>query len=438
MGFFFFLLYLATFFIFPGELFPQLAPYKITFWMGVTGLVISVITLAPTGKLTLRALPIGLLTGLTFSMILSVMWADRWPGAPLYVIEEFGPVVALFLLAVWNVTTLRRLRITAVVVVSLMMVLVVEGVAAYHFGFMQDTFLWRPQVAQDDQDEPVTAEDASVRLRSLGQMNDPNDFALVLVATVPLLALAWRRGRVLRNTVFWGVPAVFMIYGIYLTRSRGGMMGLLAGSFASIAGRLSRTKAILATVAIAALFMATNFTAGRAISTSEESAAGRVAAWSEGLDMFKSSPFLGIGYQHFTEYNELTAHNSYVLCFSELGLLGYFFWLALLVVAIRQLQNVRRSTSNDLSDTPLRRYANALLASFTGTLVAAFFLSRSYHVILYLLVALAFATYTIARDTSHPDALLRILRLGRSILLLEFASIIAMYIFVRVNHVFGQ
>ena len=435
MGFVFFLLYLATTYIFPGELFPALIPYRLTLWFGVLGLVISVVTLAPVGKLTLRALPIALVVGLILSMILSVMWADRWLGAPLFVIQQFGPALTLFLLAVWNITSLRRLRITAAVMVCLIVGLSIEGVAAYHFGYMQDKFLWRPDVAQDNEDEPVVADDSSIRLRSLGVMNDPNDFALILAATIPFLGLAWKRGRTFRNVVLLGTPAALMIYSIFLTRSRGGMIGLLASLFVGLGGRLSRTKALLATAAMAAIFMASNFTGGREISMSEESAAGRLDAWSEGLEMFKSSPLLGVGYRHFTEHNALTAHNSFVLCFAELGSAGYFFWLALLVVAIQQLQHVRHS-NNAFVDNTLRRYALALLASFAGTLVAASFLSRTYHPILYLLVALAFALYAIAGHTEQLVAMPPLLQIGRRVLAIEFASIIAIYMLVKINRLF--
>src|ERR1019366_5026659 len=154
MGFFFFLLYLAVMYLFPGELFPALVPYRITLWLGVLGLVISVLTLAPIGKLTIRALPIALVTGLVLSMMLSLMWAERWLGAPLHVMQVFGPALTLFLLAVWNVNSLRRLRITGAVLLLLAMVLVGQGVAAYHFGYMQDQFVFRGTGDPGDDDEP--------------------------------------------------------------------------------------------------------------------------------------------------------------------------------------------------------------------------------------------------------------------------------------------
>ena len=60
----------------------------------------------------------------------------------------------------------------------------------------------------------------------------------------------------------------------------------------------------------------------------DESNAGRLDAWSAGLGMFRQQPFFGVGYNMFTDHNEITAHNSFVLCFAELGLFGYFIWLA--------------------------------------------------------------------------------------------------------------
>ena len=267
MGFVFFLSYLVIWFLFPADIFPELIPYRIPFWLGVLGLVVSVLTLAPTSRLTVRALPIALIAGLVVSMMLSVMWADRWLGAPVHVIQAFGPVLTLFLLVIWNVNSLRRLRITGAALVLVAMVLVGQGVAAYHFGYMQDKLLLGGTGDPGNEDEPPAGPDVPVRVRGLGLMNDPNDLALVLVATLPFLGLAWRKGRTLRNVLFLGLSAAFLVYGIYLTRSRGGMLGILAVAFVGLVGRLSRTKALVATAAMAAVFLAANFTGGREVST---------------------------------------------------------------------------------------------------------------------------------------------------------------------------
>jgi O-antigen ligase len=54
--------------------------------------------------------------------------------------------------------------------------------------------------------------------------------------------------------------------------------------------------------------------------------------------MFKSAPLFGIGFNGFTDLYEITAHNSFVLCLAELGLLGSTLWLALLVTTMMGLK----------------------------------------------------------------------------------------------------
>jgi len=368
-------------------------------------------------------------------MMLSEMWADSWMGAPLNVMQQFGPALTLFLLAIWNVTSLNRLRITGGVLVLLAMILVGQGVAAYHFGYMQDKFLLHGDETEGEEDASYEAA-APARVRGLGEINDPNDLALALVATLPFLGLAWQRRRTIRNIFLVGLPAAFLVYGIYLTRSRGGMLGMLAVFLAGFVSRVSRTKAVIATGLMAVMLMGANFTGGREISASEESAANRIEAWSEGLGMFRSNPILGVGYLNFTDHNDLTAHNSFVLCFAELGFVGYFFWLALLVIAILQLEQVRECADDEGDGNDLRRHARVLVASFAGMLVAAFFLSRSYNPVLYLLVGLAYALYKIARRSGHSLALPSLYGIGPKVAALELASIVAIYILVRVDRLF--
>ena len=434
MTFSLFLLYLAATFIFPGELFPELAPYRITFWLGIVCLTLTILTVAPTGRLTVFAWPIGLVAGLIVSMMLSVIWADRWMGAPLFVIQSFGPALTLFLLTVWNVTSMRRLTITAAVLVLTAVALAAQGIAAYHFGYMQDKLL----LHQNEDDSPP--DDGSgatasglIRVRGLGQVSDPNDLALVLVATLPLMGLAWKESHTFRNILVVGLPAALLVYGVYLTRSRGGTLGVLAVLFVALVQRVSRTKALLATAAMAAVLVAANFTGGRAISNADDSAEGRIEAWSEGLDMLRSSPILGVGFRNFTEHNSLTAHNSFVLCFAELGMVGYFFWMGLLVVAILQIQEVRRGGVDGLEAHQLRKHAHLLIAAFSGMLVSAFFLSRSYNPVLYLFVALALVLYNLAGSSGLPVAQFSGLRVSRRVVVLEFVSIVTIYALVRAN-----
>jgi hypothetical protein len=84
--------------------------------------------------------------------------------------------------------------------------------------------------------------------------------------------------------------------------------------------------------------LALDFTGGRVISASE--GADRLEAWATGLELFKGAPLFGIGFGAFTDFNDITAHNSFVLCLAELGLIGSTIWMALLVTTTMGLNRL--------------------------------------------------------------------------------------------------
>ena len=126
------------------------------------------------------------------------------------------------------------------------------------------------------------------------------------------------------------------------------------------------------------------------MSAGEDSAAGRLDAWYYGFQLLKHRPLFGVGQNMFTDDYPLTAHNSFVLAFAELGLVGFFFWVGLLYVAFKGLVLVEKHPR-------LWPYAVGLEAALVGFCAAAFFLSRTYTLIPYLLVALSAALANVAR-----------------------------------------
>src|SRR5690606_28660361 len=166
------------------------------------------------------------------------------------------------------------------------------------------------------------------RVRSWGFLNDPNDFAQAIVMALPMLFGARLEGRALRNLFRVWLPAAILVYAVWLTRSRGGVLGL---GIILAYGMLHRTGPVRAGIAVtllALVAMATGATGGRGYSSGEASAGGRIDAWSEGLTMLSANPLFGVGYGNFIEHHEYTAHNSFVFAFAEIGLVGYAFWLA--------------------------------------------------------------------------------------------------------------
>src|SRR5262249_54778872 len=136
-------------------------------------------------------------------------------------------------------------------------------------------------------------------------------------------------------TRLWNLAVVpVLVWTIFLTDSRGGMLALAAAVFLLVRRRLGRIGIILG--AVAALgFVAFGPSRMSQMSADEESAHGRVVAWQAGLEMIQSSPVWGVGEDQFVEHHNLTAHNSLVLCLAELGLLGTMFWIGLFYFALR-------------------------------------------------------------------------------------------------------
>jgi len=183
---------------------------------------------------------------------------------------------------------------------------------------------------------------------------------------------------------------------------------------------------LVALLAIGAI--AADIGGGRSFTVEDESAAGRIEAWSEGLQMLRSQPLIGVGYRQFTEHHNLTAHNSFVLCFAETGLIGYFFWLSLLGISLLQLQKLKNLPEESPVEQEIRRHASILQTALIGFMAAAFFLSRTYVPLLYLLIGLSAALVLIAKRYDVPIVLPTYTRMGAMIAVSEVASILLIYI----------
>ena len=132
----------------------------------------------------------------------------------------------------------------------------------------------------------------------------------------------------------------------------------------------------------------------------DESAKGRLDAWSEGLQMLKSSPIWGIGYNSFKDENEIVAHNSFVHCFAELGLVGYALWLAAILASFWFFDRIRVTEDAPGGSPELVRWSRALSLSLGAFVTGALFLSRTYSVLLFFLLGLATALAGVAQRTS--------------------------------------
>jgi O-antigen ligase len=406
----------------PNELFPTWASYHLQVIALVPAVVLSLLLIA-TRRGGVQSPQSFLMIGLWFAVVVSTL-SKLWFRASLDAFEEFGWVACIYFLVCVNAFSLGRIRLLAWVVCVGGVIAAIQGILAYHTGFLADKLLL----------ERFEEEIGHYRrIRGYGLLSDPNDLAQFLVVSLALLGAFWTKGNTLSNIVrliVLSVPGAILMYGIYLTGSRGAMFGLAAIAYVAISRRLGRLSSVLLSISFLLVLMAVQFGGGRAVDMHEPSAAGRLMAWGEGISMLKMNPLFGIGYMHFTDYYELTAHNSFVLCFAELGMFGYFFWLALIVTTLLGLQRLTKTPIKTSSDAVLRNSAITFRAALYSFLATGWFLSRTYDVTLYVLLALA-ASLIYWHNTTNLSVVVPVRRWAPLTVAYQFVSIVAVYASIR-------
>jgi O-antigen ligase len=283
---------------------------------------------------------------------------------------------------------------------------------------------------------PLVQEDG--RIQYVGIFSDPNDLGLLFVATLPMaMYLSGRGGMLGLARLFWLAIAGLLVYGIYLTNSRGAMLAV--GAIIGVWLWLRRGLVIAAVVCGAGLAgMMMLPTRLQELDAGEESAAGRIDAWYVGIHLFTSQPLFGVGAGQFTEHNYLTAHNSFVLALAETGFIGFTIWLGFVVYCFRMMFAIVRYKPVLQTDEEAELWSTesklgmTLLLSLCGLFTAAFFLSRTYVIVLYLLAAVVVAEYAGAQNR-FPD--LPTFRIGRDVMRLLMTSavgVVALFVITRV------
>lgn len=368
---------------------------------------------------------------------------NGWTGGALVQLTKFAPVVLAFVLLSNAVDT--RERVVAVMAVFA----VCAGVLALHGIEQSQTGMGWTGVGMSQE----------TRIQYVGIFNDPNDLGMLFVTCLPMsLYLSMRGGLMGLRRLFWLAVAGVLLYGIYLTDSRGTMLALVVLVGVYVWQRRGvATAAVLGGAALAVLMVLPSRM--QELDVGEASAQGRVESWYEGMHMFISSPLFGIGADGYSDMYNLTAHNSFVLVLAETGIVGFTLWLAFIGYCFRMVLAVLRQQehSEDLgagsghvgahvaveadSDAGAgtiaqwyedRAIAMTLLLSLSGFFAAAFFLSRSYVVTLYLLAALVVGHYV---GMQGRYAGLPRFRLEQDVLrwpLWSVIGVVGMYVMVKV------
>jgi O-antigen ligase len=274
------------------------------------------------------------------------------------------------------------------------------------------------------------------RVRYRGVLQDPNELALAAALGIPL---AFALSRV-RKRSWWRRALLVLTFGLVLvcavlTRSRSGQLVFLAVLAVPLARRFG-TKGMLGGAILAAPLLVLG---GRAGMEATSSVTERVDCWAEAISIWRAHPLLGAGLGQFGKYHYLTAHNSFLLALAELGFVGMFLFTTLAYLGLKIPFVAWRETAH--GDSPLGApearsvvgpWALGLVALWAGLVVGAFFLSFTYHYVLWIHLGLVGAFHSAIR---RHDASFRVPFGWRDVFLIvaiDIGIIVSVYAYTRV------
>lgn len=330
----------------------------------------------------------GLMVGFVGAIFMSIL-ATGWLGGAFERSETFIRIAFVpFILISALVDSLNRHQILSILIIIAALLMVYNG-------YIQ---------ASDPEGiglvgNPILREGPNNRITYLGFLADPNDLGMYFIMTLPLIFYFKQLSPVIFRFLHWGAITA-LLFGIYLTNSRGALLATLSLMFLWFWRNYGTTKSIFIGLAGSPVVLVV-MSSFREISADDESSQGRLDAWYAGYQMLVDSPVFGVGQGAFTEYNALTAHNSLVLAFAELGLLGSILWVTLLTVTALTLLKIADrkylppefATDPKYTEVAMKEslVAISLLYSLAAYVVTGFFLSRTYIPILYLYLGLSAA-----------------------------------------------
>jgi hypothetical protein len=491
MGLFFTLLYILNAYLAPDTLFGALVEYRVQLIIAILALIASIPSLQ---KNSLARIPqTYALIGMWVAVFMSYLFNGLTRFAPEAMLD-FLPSTFAFFLVVLNCKTKRHLQMVILVLLGASLFAIYMGYTALLAGNFNSPYLY----AGHDATTGAVIATALARLRGLSIINDPNDFAQLLVSLIPCLFFFWASKKFAQNFIFVLVPSGILLFGMFLTHSRGGMLAFLAAVIVAARRKIGTIPSAITAGVLFAIASVIGWSGGRDISV--EQGADRMEAWATGLQILKSHPVFGVGFLRFTEYYNITAHNTIVVCAAELGMVGLFFWVMFLIPTIRDAAVIGRTEKSneqladeELEKTPferalaaraaqaapmhfesatsapealnsalasdargnvaamanpyfmneevkelpeaeLRRLARLMTVSLTGFLVAGWFISRAYVMTLFIYCGMVTVLYRMALDQGLVPERMKLPRVMRFSAITAVILIAVVYVMLRIQN----
>jgi len=222
------------------------------------------------------------------------------------------------------------------------------------------------------------------RIQGVGIFNNPNYLAYSTTFAIPFaFGLVFRR-RELLSRALGSVALGIFLWAIILTKSRGGLLCLLLTLFFIFTQTKGKTLRLLSYVCAGVIIMAAiQFGFGRMGSLmnmqTDKAIMDRVDAWYVAIQMFKQNPFFGVGYDLFMNFFFKATHSSFVQVGAELGFIGLFCWLGLIIFFFKRTRWLIANSS--LSPA----YTLGMEGTLMAYIITSFFATMGYHIIFFVL-----------------------------------------------------
>lgn len=199
------------------------------------------------------------------------------------------------------------------------------------------------------------------KIRMSGLEIDPNFFVLYLTPGLffSLLSILNRQSMINKKLSY----SVFFLtlLGLILSLSRAGIlinMGFIFMTLMIVFKRIKFQHSIIIStmiIAVLGIFQEDIWSRLQLLETEFETRGmGRYSLLLFGIDLFKSDPFLGLGFNQFAEYfatrfGEIRySHNTYLSVLVELGLFGLMLFGAFLIIIIKNLYFTAKAVKEDM------------------------------------------------------------------------------------------
>jgi putative inorganic carbon (hco3(-)) transporter len=354
-------------------------------------------------------------------VVFGVVFAQERHIAWAYVVDVYWKVILLTFAIAWLTRTDRDFNfIGRTLVIS---GLLVAAVAIYNkfagIGLVEGTRVSIARVTRLNADGDL--EDAPAEFQST--LSDPNDLSLVLLFPLAfaLSFLFYRSSRL--NSFLGALGSVAILTAIIFTQSRGGLIGVLA-VFGAIGFRLIKSRTVAITICViaglglaAAMGLKGRVSGGAAeISTSssgiDESAMGRIYAWTAAINMAVRRPLTGVGVNNFApsyyfftpvwENRDKAVHSTWFQVLGETGFPGIVAFMLMVLATCRSAwQSLNRQAAAKVSQVQSAT-ALALVSGLAGFCAAGTFLTQAFTWPLYVMIGMTAAIAQASRSLPAP------------------------------------